>query len=72
MTFDEFHNGIRILLNLDMSHLVVGGVIAPDDHTAWAEFRSNPHLYFIRSGDERAGRLWALMQQRMTPRQAAI
>ncbi|MCX5495767.1 hypothetical protein OSH11_13720 [Kaistia dalseonensis] len=61
----EFHNALRILLSIDMHELVSVGVISPDDHTAWAEFRNDPFRYFIRSGDERCRKIWLLVEQRM-------
>lgn len=64
MTFREFHNGLRILLNLDRQDLVDAGVIRPDDHNAWGDFRRNPFRWFIQGSDTQAEKLWVLMQKR--------
>lgn len=63
----EFHNGLRILLNIDRDELVAAGVIRHGDHNAWGEFRRDPFRWFIRANDERADKLWELMKKRMKP-----
>lgn len=65
MFMRQFHNGLRVLLNLDRDELVQAGVIAPGDDDAWYEFAGCPFRWFIRAPDEKAGRLWQLMQRRM-------
>ena len=65
MTIDEFHNGLRILLNIDMFELEEAGVIAKDDMRAWHEFRDNPWRWFIYAQNAQADRLWALMPKSM-------
>jgi hypothetical protein len=61
----DFHNGLRLLLNIDRHELVREGVIQADDHNSWGEFRRDPFRYFIRVDDEKAARIWAIMERRM-------
>ncbi len=63
MTLREFHNGVRILLNLDRDVLERAGVIKHGDYKAWDTFRRDPFHWFIKASDDEAERLWALMQQ---------
>ena len=65
MTLREFHNGLRLLLNIDKHELVAAGVIEADDDDGWVEFRDDPHIWFICASDVMADKLWALMQTRM-------
>ena len=64
MTLREFHNGLRILLNIDMHELEEAGVIAKDDMQDWYKFRRDPFRWLITAPDEAAERLWALMEKR--------
>ena len=66
MTLREFHNGLRILLNLDRDVLEAAGVLKHADHNAWGTFKRDPFRWFIRASDTQADRLWALMQTRMS------
>lgn len=65
MNIREFHNGLRVLLNIDRHELESAGIIKTNDHNAWGEFRRDPFRWFIRADDERAKKLWALMERRM-------
>ncbi len=65
MTFAEFHNGLRILLNIDLDELADAGVMEPRDFISYAEFRTDPFRWFIRASDQRAKAVWSLMQERM-------
>ena len=66
MTLSEAMNFLRILYNLDRHELVEGGAI-PDTEGAWQRFTSDPPRAAIRMDDERADRLWTVMQRRMIP-----
>lgn len=66
MNLREFHNGLRILLNIDRHELVDGGVIQDGDDNAWSEFQRDPFRWMIRASDQVAGRLWKLMESRMS------
>lgn len=65
MTLEEFHNGLRILLNLERHVLVDAGVLRPSDVNAWGTFVRDPFRFFIRADDRTAEKLWALMKKRM-------
>lgn len=65
MTLDEFHNGLRILLNLERGQLEDAGIILHGDHNAWAMFARDLFRFLIRSDEHRARKVWALMQTRM-------
>lgn len=55
---------LRIMLNLDMSDLVNGGVISSDDTGAWQSFRADPYRWFIKAGDQEAAALFRLIGER--------
>ncbi|BCP53831.1 hypothetical protein K32_24480 [Kaistia sp. 32K] len=65
MTLEQFHNGLRILLNLDLHDLVAFGVIDTGDLNAWRAFQASPWAWMIRAEDRRCRNLWTLMQTRM-------
>ena len=67
MTFAEFHNGLRILLNLDLDGLATAGAMEHRDFDTYAEFRTDPVCWFIRTDTRRAEAIWSLMQKRMKP-----
>lgn len=71
MSLEEFHNGLRILLNLDFDDLVRAGVF--DEHRVdeWEKFRLDPFRTFIRADEETAERIWELIQARQQHRRAA-
>ena len=58
----EFHNALRILLNLDFRDLVEAGILQPHDDANWERFQRDPFRYFIRAGDVTAERLWGLIE----------
>ena len=64
MTLREFHNGLRILTNIDLYELVEAGIIEADDEAEWKAFRDNPHRWLILADDEQSEKLWALMVKR--------
>lgn len=73
MQFNEFHNGLRILLNIDMDEFM--DAVCPDSNDTdqayerafgyWQNFRENPHQWFIRAPTAQAEKLWTYMQERM-------
>ncbi len=65
MIIAEFHNALRILLNIDMDQLEDAGVIEKGDWGSWGSFRKDPFRWFITAPDAVADRLWTLMQKRM-------
>lgn len=56
MTFDEFHNGLRLLHSIDASEL--GN---PD---WWPDFTANPPAFLIHCSDENADLIWVAMEKR--------
>ena len=42
MTLEEFHNGLRILMNLDFDDLVKAGAFHEWQADAWQNFRRDP------------------------------
>lgn len=68
MKFAEFHNGLRVLLNVDQHELVQAGILRSNDINGWGEFRRDPFRWFIRADDEKAKKLWALVKDRMGDR----
>lgn len=69
MQFADFHNGIRILINLDLWALQEEGLFkgptAVTDKDGWPRFRDNPWRYLIAASDKEAAMIWAAMQKRM-------
>lgn len=71
MRFNEFHNGLRILLNIDSDEFMDAVYPNGTPHGLhmrgeWETFRENPYNWFIRASDQKAHGLWQLMQKRMT------
>ncbi len=55
--FFRFHNGLRVLLNIDASEF-------PGPAEDWPTFRDNPWRYFIGCNDETARALWEIIERR--------
>ena len=64
MEYQEFHNALRILLNIDQDALVNIGVLEHGDHNAWGEFRRNPYRWFIRVPDGVSKKVWEIIKKR--------
>lgn len=62
--FNEFHNRLRILLNIDRHELEAAGVIKTADHNAWGAFQRDPFRFFIHADDATASRLWLMIDQK--------
>jgi len=63
MKFAEFHNNMRIMLNIDRDVLESAGVIEFGDNVAWEMFIKNPFMWFIRAPTQQAQKLWALIEK---------
>lgn len=63
----EFHNMLRILVNLDRHDLEAGEVIPRGDHNAWGTFRRDPFRWFIRADDGTARKLFTMIERRHEP-----
>jgi hypothetical protein len=57
MTFGEFHNALRIMLNIDQHETGL-------DKAAFATFQADPFRWFIRASDENARKVWAIIEDR--------
>ena len=57
----QFHNALRILLNIDRWD------VKWMDDREWQEFIANPHRFFIACDDPTADALWATGAARVTP-----
>ena len=75
MTFAEFHNALRVLLNIDADEFL--GAVLPDEEydgrqpdlksaawRLWDEFKENPHRWFIRAPDDQAQAIWKIIEGR--------
>jgi len=67
MRLDEFHNALRILINLDAHDLEAAGIIARGDHNGFGTFRRDPFRWFIRADDATARKLFTLIERRQAP-----
>ena len=63
----EFHNMLRIMVNLDREDLEFAGIIQRGDHNAWGTFRRDPFRWFIRADDQTARKLFTLIHNRHEP-----
>lgn len=61
MTFEQFHNGLRLLTAIDMDELESAGLIERADWNAWAIFRRDPFRWMIRADDQSARKLFAIV-----------
>lgn len=74
MELAEFHNGLRVLMNIDQPEFEA--TLDPDDRkmftrmeAGWAErmwirFRDHPHRYFIECCQSQTDKLFAIIQER--------
>lgn len=73
MQLPEFHNALRILLNIDADEFL--GALYPEDGgalppsvspkwTQWNDFRRCPHRWFIQAPTSDAEAVWALVVKR--------
>ena len=64
MTFEEFHNALRILTSIDCHELEEAGVIRAGDLAAWGAFRLHPYQWFVRADDAAARALFGIIERR--------
>lgn len=68
MTFERFHNALRILLNIEWHEFA--GAIGPlyhdgrPPHEQWERFRNDPHRWFISAPTAHARAIWELVKAR--------
>lgn len=68
MTFNEFHNALRVLSSIDYPEFddairPVGGHLPG---LTWSQFRDNPWAWFIRVPTAQAQAVWNIVERRMT------
>lgn len=63
MTFDEFHNALRILSSIDAHELRELDTEIWTD-AEWIKFRDDPWRYFIKADDECAVMIWSVITKR--------
>jgi len=71
MDFHQFHNGLRVLLNIDADEFLqatFGIDTKPADNSrewgVWTSFRDNPYRWFIRAPTDKAKAVFAIIEQR--------
>ena len=62
-TLRRFHNGFRILLNIDKPEFIAAG----GSELEWPAFRDNPHRAFICAPDTIAAGLWKIIIEGTKP-----
>lgn len=72
--FRQFHNRLRMLLNIDaFEFFEATGTDGDSDHSAlWEAFQANPWRWFIRASDDEARGLFRIMVDREDARRNAI
>lgn len=68
MTRQEFHQALAILRFIDQDELVAAGVIQSDNIVAWNAFNADPVRQFFKLDDDRADKLWTIIERRMGPK----
>lgn len=58
-----FVNALKIMRAIDFDELTAAGVLSKSE--CWRAFRNDPALWLVRADDERADRLWTLVEARM-------
>jgi hypothetical protein len=67
MRFDDFHNALRILVSIDHDALAAAGIMQGDDAKEWHRFRMDPFRWLIRADDDKARKLFELIELRQRP-----
>ncbi|MDH3376200.1 MAG: hypothetical protein OEQ39_04430 [Gammaproteobacteria bacterium] len=60
MTFEQFHNALRILRSIDRHEIP----LILNEHD-WQDFRNKPHEWFIQAADNKARAVWTVIEARM-------
>jgi hypothetical protein len=62
MTFEKFHNALRIMRSIDLQEIHEAGFdMTPSE---WDAFRSHPHDWFILARDRDAKVIWSIIEER--------
>ena len=62
MTFEKFHNALRIMRSIDLHEIEVSGIDIESFN--WPSFREDPYTWFIRSSDKDAVAVWKIIEAR--------
>ena len=74
MTFDQFHNALRVLLNIDYDEFAQAvnkaqtdlppGFPRDEPEEQWPVFRDNPHMWMVRAPTPQAEAIWSIVEAR--------
>ena len=59
LTFDNFHNIVRVFYNID--YIYLKDILTKED---WTDFRFNPCSFFIHTSDKKAKAIWDAAMKR--------
>ena len=62
MTFEKFHNALRIMRSIDYHEIIETGLSMSDSE--WHRFMGNPYEWFIFAATNDAKRIWAIVERR--------
>ena len=65
MEYKEFHNALRIMMNIDRDEMERAKLIDKGDHNQWGTFRKDPFRWFLRMPDNKALIFWDLLKKRL-------
>jgi hypothetical protein len=63
MTYDDFHEYLRLLSQLQRQELIHLHAFTEDDYQAWADFRRDPLRWLLRADDHRAAAVWSAIER---------
>lgn len=66
MTFEEFHNALRIMRSIDLHELQAVGLWTDDVKLGhqWIQFRNDPYNFFTRADEDTARKIWQVIENR--------
>ena len=65
MTFERFHNALRVLRSIDRHEFNDAGYALTERE--WTQFRDDPYGFFVRANRELAGGIWQIIESRQKP-----
>ncbi len=68
----EFHNLLRIMLNIDSYEIEEAGIFPADSDDEFITFRRDPYRWFIHAEDDKARKMWTLIQKCNTRQLTAL
>ncbi len=68
----EFHNLLRIMLNIGSYEIEEAGIFPTDSDDEFITFRRDPYRWFIHAEDDKARKMWALIQKRNSRQLTAL